>query len=88
MYRWELAESAEQEFADLSQAVQAALTAFMDAVVVVDPIEYQRRPDEPTDPPALLRALYFGKYNEGLVTFLVYPPDDLVLVVKLQWLGG
>jgi hypothetical protein len=21
----------------------------------------------------------------GLVTFLVYPPDDLVLVVKLQW---
>jgi hypothetical protein len=24
----------------------------------------------------------------GLVTFLVYPPDDLVLVVKIQWLGG
>jgi hypothetical protein len=22
------------------------------------------------------------------VTFLVYPPDDLVLVVKIQWLGG
>jgi hypothetical protein len=25
---------------------------------------------------------------EALVTFLVYPPDDLVLVVKVQWLGG
>jgi hypothetical protein len=23
-----------------------------------------------------------------MVTFLVYPPDDLVLVVKIQWLGG
>jgi hypothetical protein len=22
------------------------------------------------------------------VTFLAYPPDDLVLVVKIQWLGG
>lgn len=87
MYRWELAESSEPEFASLSQAVQAALTAFMDAVVIVDPIEYQRQPDESPDPPALLRTLYFGHHHEGLVTFLVYPPDDLVLVVKLQWLG-
>jgi len=87
MYRWELAESAEPEFADLSQAVQMALTAFIDAVVIVDPIQYQRRPDEPTDPPAPLRTLHFGQDNEGLVTFLVYPPDDLVLVVKIQWLG-
>ena len=29
----------------------------------------------------------FGKRNEGLVTFLVYPPDDLVLVVQIQWIG-
>lgn len=87
MYRWELADPAEPEFAGLSQTVQAALTEFMDAVVLVDPVEYQRRPDEPTDPPAPLRTLHFGQHNEGLVTFLVYPPDDLVLVVKIQWLG-
>ena len=30
----------------------------------------------------------FGPDGGGLVTFLVYPPDDLVLVVKVQWLGG
>ena len=33
----------------------------MDAVVIVDPVQYQRRRDE---------------------------RDDLVLVVKIQWLGG
>lgn len=50
-------------------------------------MEYQRRPDEPTDPRRPVRSLHFGPQNEGLVTFLVYPPDDLVLVVKIQWLG-
>jgi hypothetical protein len=59
----------------------------MDAVVIVDPIDYQRRPDERSDPPAPLRTLHFGEHREGLVTFLVYPPDDLVLVVRIQWLG-
>ena len=88
MYRWELADPAEPEFASLSQTVQAALTAFMDAVVIVDPIEYQRHPGEPSDPSKLLRTLHFGQHHEGLVTFLVYPPDDLVLVVKIQWLGS
>ena len=34
-----------------------------------------------------LRTLYFGQHQEGLVTFLVHPPGDLVLVVKIQWLG-
>jgi len=40
------------------------------------------------DPAKLLRTLHFGQHHEGLVTFLVYPPDDLVLVVGIQWLGG
>jgi len=44
----------------------------------------ERRPDEPV---ASLRTLPFGPYGQGLVTFLIYPPDDLVLVVKIQWLG-
>jgi hypothetical protein len=30
----------------------------------------------------------FGQHHEGLVTFLVYPQDGLVLVVRIQWLGG
>lgn len=47
----------------------------MNAALIVDPIEYQRHPGEPADPPSLLRTLHFGQYHEGLVTFLVYPPE-------------
>jgi hypothetical protein len=87
VYRWELDGPADQEFADLNPAVQALLAAFMDAVVIVDPVKYQRRRDERDDVSMPLRTLHFGPHDEGLVTFLVYPPDDLVLVVKIQWLG-
>lgn len=87
MYRWELDDPAQPEFDALQLGAQALLTAFMDAVVLVNPIEYQRHPGEPTDPPALLRTLHFGDHHQGLVTFLVYPPDDLVLVVRIHWLG-
>jgi hypothetical protein len=86
VYRWELDGPALQEFADLPPAARASLAAFMDAVVIVDPVQYQRRRDERND--ASLRSLHFGPDGGGLVTFLVYPPDDLVLVVKVQWLGG
>jgi hypothetical protein len=58
--------------------VQLALSEFMDAVVIVDPADYQRRPGEPVRP---LRTLPFGQ--DGLVTFLVYEPDDLVLVTRV-----
>lgn len=87
MYRWELDGPADQEFADLIPAVRALLAAFMDAVVIVDPVQYQRRRDERDDVSMPLRTLHFGPHDEGLVTFLVHPPDDLVLVVKIQWLG-
>jgi hypothetical protein len=60
----------------------------MDAVVIVDPVQYQRRRDERDEVSMPLRSLHFGPDGGGLVTFLVYPPDDLVLVVKIQWLGG
>ena len=76
-----------KNFPLLAQLGQAALTFFMNAAVLVDPIEYQRHAGERTDPPALLRTLHFGQHHEGLVTFLVYPLDDLVLVVRIQWLG-
>jgi hypothetical protein len=62
-------------------------TNFLDAVVLVDPLEYQRHPGEPADANKLLRTLHFGLRHEGLITFLIYPPDDLVLVVRIQWLG-
>jgi hypothetical protein len=62
--------------------VQLVLSDFMDAVVIVDPTGYQRRPEEPERP---LRTLPFGQ--AGLVTFLVYEPDDLVLVTRVIWAG-
>jgi hypothetical protein len=54
----------------------------------VDPVQYQRRRDERDDASMPLRSLHFGPGGGGLVRFLVYPPDDLVLVVQIQWLGG
>jgi hypothetical protein len=59
----------------------------MDAVVIVDPLQYQRRRDERDHVSMPLRSLHSARTG-GLVTFMVYPPDDLVLVVKIQWLGG
>jgi hypothetical protein len=88
VYRWDFDGLARLEFINLSQVGQAALAEFMNAAVMVDPIEHQRHPGEPANPPSLLRTLHFGRHHEGLVTFLVYPPDDLVLVVKIQWLGA
>ena len=70
------------------RAREHPLAAFMDAVVIVDPVQYQRHRDERDDVSMPLRSLHFGPDGGGLVTFLVYPPDDLVLVVKIQWLGG
>jgi hypothetical protein len=50
VYRWELDGPAEQEFAAFTAAVRSRLAAFLDAVVIVDPLQYQRRNDEPDDP--------------------------------------
>jgi hypothetical protein len=70
-----------------ARAARVSLAAFMDAVVL-DPVRYQRRRDERDDVSMPRRSLHFGQDGGGLVRFLVYPPDDLVLVVKIQWLGG
>jgi hypothetical protein len=82
VFRWELEDLAVGQLAGLPPEVQIALADFMDAVVIVDPAEYQRRPGEPERP---LRTLPFGQ--AGLVTFLVYEPDDLVLVTRVIWTG-
>jgi hypothetical protein len=71
VYRWELDGPAQQEFADLSTAARAFLAAFMDAVVIVDPVQYQRRRDERDDVSMPLRSLHFGPDGGGLVTLLV-----------------
>ncbi len=63
------------------------LAALLDAAVLVDPAEYRRRRDEPTSPGAL-RMLTFGTHDEGLVTFLVDPPGEQVLVVKVPGCQG
>jgi hypothetical protein len=60
VYRWELDDSAQPAFDGLGAAVQALLTAFMDAVVIVDPMEYQRHPGDRSDPPAPLRTVLDG----------------------------
>jgi hypothetical protein len=75
VYRWELDGPAQQEFAGLPPAARVSPAAFMDAVVIVDPVQYQRR-DERDDVSMPLRSLHFGPDGGGLVTFLVYPPDD------------
>jgi hypothetical protein len=58
--RWELDGPAQQEFADLPPAARVSLAAFMDAVVIVDPVQYQRRRDERDDVSMPLRSLHFG----------------------------
>ena len=60
MYRWELDGPAQHEFAALPPAARASLAAFMDAVVIVDPVQYQRRRDERDDVSMPLRSLQFG----------------------------
>jgi hypothetical protein len=82
LFRWELEDLARDQLARMPADAQLALSDFMDAVVIVDPAEYQRRPNEPQRP---LRTLPFGK--AGLVTFLVYVSDDLVLVTRVIWTG-
>jgi hypothetical protein len=87
MYRWELDDAAQPVFDTLTPEIRATLTAFMDAVVIVDPVEYQRESADTANQSKLLRTLHFGQHSEGLVTFLVYPPDNLALVVRIQWSG-
>ena len=60
----------------------------MDAVVIVDPVQYQRRRDEHDDVSMPLRSLHFGPDGGAWSRSWCTPPDDLVLVVKIQWLGG
>lgn len=53
------------EFADLPAAARASLAAFMDAVVIVDPVQYQRRRDEREDVWMPLCSLHFGPGGGG-----------------------
>jgi hypothetical protein len=84
VYRWELDGPARLDAASLPEHVREELDRFMEAVTIVDPGDYGRAPGDPDRP---VRTLAFGPHGEGLVAFLVYPPDELVLVARIQWLG-
>ena len=62
--------------------VQLALSDFMDAVVIVDPAEYQRRPEEPARP---LRTLPFGvmNYGSGTVTPITTATNKAEKAIKV-----
>ena len=47
-------------------AARVSPAAFMDAVVVADPVQYQRRHDERDDVSMPLRSLHFGQDGGGL----------------------
>jgi len=59
----------------------------MEAAVIVDRWSTSATVTNPPTRPRPVRTLHFGPKDQGLVTFLVYPPGDLVLVIKIQWLG-
>jgi hypothetical protein len=84
LYHWEADDIAGEQLAALPHKARLEVARLMDAVVIVDPMEYRRSPGEPRKP---LRTLHFGPNHEGLVTFLIYPPDDLVLITRIQGLG-
>ena len=65
MYRWELDGPAQQEFAGLPPAARVSLAAFMDAVVIVDPVQYQRRRDERDEVTVPLRSLHSARTAEA-----------------------
>ena len=74
MYRWELDGPAQQQFGDVSPAVRATLAAFLDAVVIVDPVQYQRRPDEREDiPMPLLRSISAGRTKGWSLSWCIRP---------------
>ncbi len=65
MYRWELDGPAQQEFAGLKPAVRALLATFMDAVVIVVPVYYQRRPMSGMTPPCRCARCISGRVTRG-----------------------
>jgi hypothetical protein len=68
----------------LPPEAREALSAFLYAVVF-DPVDYGRAVDEAVG--KAVRTLPFGAQARGLVTFQIYEPDRLVLVLRTQWFG-
>jgi hypothetical protein len=63
-----------------ARAALVSLAAFMDAVAIVDPVQYQRRRDERDDVSMPLRSLHFGPDGGGLVRLLV-----IRLMISCWW---
>lgn len=84
MYTWEFNTAADELAAILLPVdAQTALSSFMDALVF-DPYDYARTADEPAG--RQVRFLAFGG-GHGSVAVHIYDPDQLVLIVQVQWFG-
>lgn len=85
MYRWEFNDPLVRAVFDaLPRAAQRGLVELMDAMVLVDPMEYRRAADER---PGNLRTLHFDPGGAGLVAVLILERDDLVVVEQIGWTG-
>jgi hypothetical protein len=86
VYRWDFDDPTRRHFATLSSAGQEELPAFMNAAVLVGPIEYNAILASPlTQPSYCARRISADITKTRHVPGL--PPDDLVLVGQIQWLG-
>lgn len=83
MYHWEYDGPALEELNSAPAECVAALADFLGALMF-DPVDYQRTASEV--PGKAVRMLPFGN-GRGIVTFLVYGPDRLVLVTRITWFG-
>jgi len=50
LYRWEADDIVGQQLERVPDQVRRQLATFMDAVVIVEPMDYQRSPGEPRKP--------------------------------------
>ena len=88
MYQWELDGPAQQEFADLPPGARAFLAVFMDAVVIVDPVQYVSpgRGDRP-GPIAVLGCFApDGPQHCSGLPVARYSPAQLAYPVGAKWL--
>jgi hypothetical protein len=86
VFRWELEDLAVGQLAGLPPQVQLALADFMDAVVIVDPAEYQRRPGEPERPLRTPRRV-LGAGSSRRPPVRMFGEAHNLLEHKIDWLA-
>ncbi len=84
VYRWSIAGPARPQFQALPRAARDVLVEFMNAAVLLDPMEFRRSAGEGDRE---MRWLPFGPHDEGVVTFYVHVRGEHVLVIQIIWAG-